>query len=99
MENFRRNVDPVLRRKTNKSLIELNSLRDDYEISKKALYDTENRLEREKTSLDVVTNVLEEARNALSIAQEEIDADYLPEGAQPRTRIHNRDLLLLVMAK
>jgi hypothetical protein len=27
----------------------------------------------------------------LAEAQEEIDADYLPEGAQPRARIHSRD--------
>ncbi len=89
--NFRRNVDPGFRRKTNKNLLELNNLREDYEKKKRALKDADDLLNREKTRLDERNSKLEEARNLLSEAQAEIDADYLPEGAQPRARIQKRD--------
>jgi exonuclease VII small subunit len=93
---FRQNVDPSFRRQTNKNLSELTSLRTTYEQCKKELETADQRLNREKSRLDEISVALETARNALSNAQEEIDADYLPEGAQPRARIENRDRLLLV---
>ncbi len=89
--NFRRNVDPGFRRKTNKNLLELNNLREDYEKKKRALKDADDLLSREKSRLDERNLKLEETRNLLSEAQAEIDADYLPEGAQPRARIQKRD--------
>lgn len=94
--DFRRNVDPSVRRKTNKDLSELNNLKHTHNANKQALEKAEEKLERENNDLDAAVAALEEARNALSAAQEEIDADYLPEGAQPRARIDNRDRLLLV---
>ncbi len=89
--NFRRNVDPGFRRKTNKNLLELKNLREDYEKKKRALKDADDLLSREKSRLDERNLKLEETRNLLSEAQAEIDADYLPEGAQPRARIQKRD--------
>jgi len=49
--------------------------------------------ERQKT--DKVRDALERANGLLSQAQEDIDADYLPEGAQPKARIAKRDKLQL----
>lgn len=94
--NFRQNVDPGFRRQTNKSLAELTTLRTTYEKCKKELEFADNILNQEKSRLEEIAVALESARNALSDAQEEIDADYLPEGAQPRPRIENRDRLFLV---
>jgi chromosome segregation ATPase len=94
--NFRQNVDPSFRRQTNKSTAELVTLRSNYEECKKELNSADSRFNREKSNLDEVAIALEAARNDLSVAQEEIDADYLPEGAQPRARIEHRDKLLLV---
>ena len=94
--NFRQNVDPSFRRQTNKSLSELTALRTNYEKCQKELENTDTILNREKTRLEEIAFALENARNSLSVAQEEIDADYLPEGAQPRARIENRDRLYLV---
>lgn len=96
MEDFRKNIDPSIRRKTNKDLNELTSLRQEYERTKSALETIERKLDNEKEHLDQLTANLEYAHNALYEVQEEIDADYLPEGAQPRKRIQTRDSLLLV---
>ena len=96
MDNFRQTVDPSFRRKTNKDVVELTNLRLEYEKCKTALDEANRRLEREREVLDQVTANLEFARDGLSEVQAEIDADYLPEGAQPRKRIQDRDSLLLV---
>lgn len=96
MDNFRQTVDPSFRRKTNKDVVELTNLRLEYEKSKTILDEANKRLEREREVLDQVTANLEFARDGLSQVQAEIDADYLPEGAQPRKRIQDRDSLLLV---
>lgn len=93
---FRQNVDPTLRRKTNKSLTELTNLKNYYEQCKQSLAEAEASLNKEKDNLDQAGVQLEEARNRLSEAQTEVDADYLPEGAQPRARIQHRDDLVLV---
>lgn len=95
--NFRRNVDPAFRRKTNKSVLELNSLREDYERKKRSLQEADDLVNREKSRLDDKNANLEGARNQLSEAQAEIDADYLPEGAQPRARIQKRDELAMMV--
>lgn len=58
------------------------------------------KTERAESKYKVEENKLREARErteraeeALADAQVEIDADHLPEGAQPRPRIHKRDKL------
>jgi predicted nucleic acid-binding Zn-ribbon protein len=95
--NFRRNLDPGFRRKTNKNLLELNNLREEYDRKKGSLFEADELVKREKARLDDRSARLEEAQNALSDAQAEIDADYLPEGAQPRARIQKRDELALIV--
>lgn len=96
MGDFRKNVDPSFRRKTNQSLAELTSLKKTYTTTQSTLNRSEAVLENELAQLEAALASLEAARDALSEAQQEIDADYLPEGAQPRARIDRRDKLLLV---
>jgi chromosome segregation ATPase len=96
MGDFRRNVEPEVRRKTNKSLLELKEFQTEYNSNREAADKAERKLHAENEKLAIATQALEEARNQLSDAQEEIDADYLPEGAQPRARIQKRDTLALV---
>jgi predicted nucleic acid-binding Zn-ribbon protein len=95
-DDFRHKINPSFRRQTNKAVNELSNLRVEYEKTKLALEEANKQLEREKDILDQITSNLEYARNSLSSVQAEIDADYLPEGAQPRKRIEDRDSLLQV---
>jgi len=96
MSDFRRNVEPEKRRKTNKSLLELKEFQNEYNASKAEVDTCDRKLQNENQKLLHATMELENARNLLSNAQEEIDSDYLPEGAQPRARIQRRDELNLV---
>lgn len=96
MGDFRRNVEPEKRRKTNKSLLELKEFQTEYNASRDEVDSCDKKLQIENSKLSNATAELEEARNLLSNAQEEIDSDYLPEGAQPRARIQRRDELSLV---
>lgn len=89
--NFRKNVDPSFRRGTNKQLLELNELKIEYKKCQEETDLVEEQLEIEKQKLQELTFTVEQLRNELASAQAEIDADYLPEGAQPRPRIHLRD--------
>jgi hypothetical protein len=96
MGDFRRNVDPDVRRKTNKSLLELKEFQLVYKACRAETDKCDKRLQAENEKLNSAAVALEDARNMLSNAQEEIDSDYLPEGAQPRARIQQRDELALV---
>lgn len=96
--NFRRNVDPDVRRRTNKSLIELDGLQAEYKRCKDEVDSDDKKLEVANDKLVQCTLELEKYRNLLSNSQEEIDADYLPEGAQPKERIQKRNELQLVIS-
>ena len=96
--NFRRNVDPDVRRRTNKSLIELEGLQAEYKRCKDEVDNNDKKLEFANDKLVQCTLELEKYRNLLSNSQEEIDADYLPEGAQPKDRIQKRNDLQLVIS-
>jgi hypothetical protein len=96
--NFRRNVDPDVRRRTNKSLIELDGLQAEYKRCKDEVDNSDKKLEIANDKLVQCTLELEKYRNLLSNSQEEIDADYLPEGAQPKERIQKRNDLQLVIS-
>lgn len=98
MGDFRRNVEPEKRRKTNKSLLELKEFQNEYNASKEEVDACDRKLQNENQKLLHATTELENVRNLLSNAQEEIDSDYLPEGAQPRARIQRRDELSLVIS-
>ena len=54
-------------------------------------------MERAKT--EKASGVLGDATTDLAILQEEIDADYLPEGAQPPARIQKRDRQALIVGQ
>lgn len=96
MGDFRRNVEPEKRRKTNKSLLELKEFQTEYNASRDQVDTCDRKLQAENEKLTSATIAVEEARNLLSNVQEEIDCDYLPEGAQPRARIQRRDELSMV---
>ena len=96
MTDFRRTVDPDKRRKNNKSLLELKELQDEYKSCREEADEADKKLQIENEKLTQSTLEVADARNVLSNAQEEIDSDYLPEGAQPRARIQQRDELYLV---
>ena len=96
MSDFRRNVDPEVRRKTNKSLLELKEFQTEYNVCRQEADKRDKVLQAENAKLASAAAAVENARNELSDAQEEIDCDYLPEGAQPRARIQRRDQLALV---
>jgi hypothetical protein len=94
--NFRRNVDPQARRQAAKDALELNGLRENVKICEENRNKAEQKLYGERINLSNAIGALEAARNALSEAQEDIDADYLPENAQPRARIQKRDNAAIV---
>ncbi len=94
--NFRRNVEPEKRRKAAKNILELNDLKARYNACEIERNNAEKRVNNEQSKLNIAIELLEEARNTLAAAQEDIDADYLPENAQPRARIQKRDSAHLV---
>ena len=97
--NFRKNVDPDKRRNANKSILELNELKREYKQRSDDAESLTKLFQSEKEKLKEITLEVEQTRNQLSVAQEEIDSDYLPEGAQPRARIQARDLIAVKVAQ
>lgn len=94
--DFRRNIDPSVRRLNNQQLLELKALQKEFRDRQSESDRCEQALGKEKVRLENATQALEEAENRLAEAQIVIDADYLPEGAQPRARIQARDAVKLV---
>ncbi len=88
--------DGAQRSNANKSIAIAGSLEDDLKKCQVVLKDAERLLRKEQNKSNQVLATLETARNALSQAQEVIDADPLPERAQPPARIQQRDNLKLV---
>lgn len=88
---FRQNVDPQFRREANKNISEYNRLRESL-IRQMA----ENKRSREAfVAADIkrlnLERTHEEGKKELALVQAVIDAEYLPEGAQPIDRIKNRN--------
>lgn len=77
-------------------MLELKEFQAEYNACRAEADKRDKILQAENSNLASATAAVEKARNALSDAQEEIDCDYLPEGAQPRARIQHRDQLALV---
>lgn len=92
----RRGGDPALRTAANKHLALVGGLEDDLKKCQNILNDAERHLRKEQNKHNKVEAALEKARNSFSAAQEIIDADPLPEKAQPVSRIQQRDTLRLV---
>jgi hypothetical protein len=61
-----------------------------------AAREAEKVLQQEQSKSLKMQGAVDAAREALSDAQEAIDADPLPEKAQPASRIQHRDLMQLV---
>jgi len=81
------------RAKAAKALATAGALRSEYNTAKVKVDGLEQVYETEKERQIKASIALEQAIQILAEAQEEIDADYLPEGAQPVARIQKRDKL------
>ena len=79
------------RAKAAKALALAGTLRSEYNTCKVETDKLEQVYQTEKERQIKASIALEEAIQVLAEAQEEIDADYLPEGAQPVARIQRRD--------
>ena len=84
------------RRKANQALGTVGVLQGDYKASKEKVRQCQANLELHLDRLKKSQNSLAVTKDKLSEVQEVIDADYLPEGAQPVSRIQARDALRLV---
>jgi hypothetical protein len=84
------------RRKANKALGVVGALQGEYKTSKEKARQCKADLDLHTERLRKTQSSLALKRNKLSEIQEVIDADYLPEGAQPVARIQGRDALRLV---
>ena len=89
----RRGGNPEQRGAANRHMAVVGGLEDDLKKSQNALNDAERHFRKEQNKNNKVQAALEKARNSLSAAQEVIDADPLPERAQPVSRIQQRDTL------
>ena len=85
-----------MRAKASQDVSDFGILKAEYRSKKKALEDAEEKYDNEKDKLGKLSAEISAVEEKLGEAQEEIDCDPLPEGAQPRERIHRRDRLKLV---
>jgi hypothetical protein len=95
-ETIMRSGDPAMRAKASNDVSEFGILKAEYRLKKKAVEDAEEHYDNEKDKLARLSNEINVVSDNLSAVQEEIDSDPLPEGAQPRERIHRRDRIKLV---
>ena len=95
-EPIMRSGDPAKRTKASHDVSEFGILKAEYRSKKKALEDSEEHYDNEKDKFSRLSNEINATLDKLSVVQEEIDSDPLPEGAQPRERIHRRDRIKLV---
>jgi len=93
----KRQGDPEKRIQSTKRFAQVGVYKQEYLLCQQNLEKLEDDLAFEKRKLAHVSSSLEEAQTKLSQAQEDIDCDPLPEGAQPKSRIQKRDLLQLVI--
>ena len=84
------------RSKANGVLKSVGALQGEYKHCASCVRKAQAKLEIEEQRLTQSEGYLVKKQNALSEVVEVIDADYLPEGAQPVERIQKRDTLLMV---
>ena len=94
-----RKGDVAKRKAAQTSLMEIASIRQTFNQRKKKADEQYDAWEMEKKKTERARAALDEAEENLAAAQEVIDQDYLPEGAQPPARIHKRDQLALIVAQ
>ena len=91
-----RQGNAVSRTKANAVLKSVGALQGEYKTCASKVRKAEATVDIEEQRLTQSEGYLAKKKNALSDVQEIIDADYLPEGAQPVDRIQRRDTLLMV---
>ncbi len=84
------------RKNANKVLETVGGLQGEYKSSKESVRTAQENIEHETQRLKQSERSILEKKERLGQIQEEIDSDYLPEGAQPVNRIQTRDRLRLV---
>ena len=82
--------------KASNNVADFGVLKAEYRSAKKKVSDCDEKFENEKSKLARVAEELNMMVDKLNGAQEVIDCDPLPEGAQPRERIQIRDKFKLV---
>lgn len=91
--------DPEKRKRANKSLAEVGNFKAEYRACKVKAEELQLILDNERARQSQANSALIEMQNKLSDAQEEIDADFLPEGAQPIPRIQKRDKFRILVSQ
>lgn len=92
-------LSPTKRKEAYTALAEVGFLRDEYRTWKIKVDELDKAWEHQRNLQKEAVLNLENAKEQLSSAQEEIDADYLPEGAQPVKRIAKRDKLRILVSQ
>lgn len=85
------------RKKAHDNLAEVGFRKAEYIKWKSKLKDLEDVLAFERAKQKRANDFVLEIEDQLGLAEEEIDSDPLPEGAQPKQRIVKRDGLRLVI--
>jgi hypothetical protein len=93
----KRQGDPEQRKKVNDNLAQISFLKSENVQWKVKLRNQEEEYNHEKKKLERANFVLMQARESLSLVEEEIDSDPLPEGAQPKERLQKRDYFRMVI--
>jgi hypothetical protein len=91
-----RQGNAVSRTKANGVLKSVGALQGEYKNCSAKVRKAEGSVDIEEQRLTQSEGYLVKKQTALSQVEEIIDADYLPEGAQPVDRIQKRDTLLMV---
>ena len=86
-------------RQNQSRMAEIGSKRSTFNKCKAKVDSLSNGWEMENAKTGRARDALDNAIRNLAEAQETIDLDYLPEGAQPPARIHKRDNLALAVAQ
>ena len=99
MSAINRSGDAASRKKAHQVLAEIGFLRSTHKQCRDKCDKLADAWESEKAKTEKASTVLGGAQDDLAIAQEAIDADYLPEGAQPPARIQKRDQRALIVGQ
>ena len=91
----KREGDPERRKGALRTLAEIGFLRAEYKQCQLLVQKLQNSYENEKSKCNLVNEQVAKTQQELGEVQEIIDADFLPEGAQPVKRIQKRDKLLM----
>ncbi len=94
---LKRQGDPVERKKIHDNLARIAALKAEFGSCKTKLKSAEDIRDHETDKLKHANEILLQNRDQLSVVEEEIDCDPLPEGAQPKSRLQKREFLRMVI--